>query len=285
LVGYPNVGKSSTINTLLQTKKVPVSATPGRTKHFQTLFLDSSFMLCDCPGLVMPSFVSTKADMVVNGILPIDQMRDFVPPVSLVCRTICRDVLEATYGVMLPQPSEDEDINRPPTPYELLGAYASVRGYMTHKGIPDYQRAARYILKDYVNGKLLHCVAPPGVDNSVFERKQVCVKSKKSRTESEDAKTDAVRSSVSSSLSSGSVTKSSVDAAFFSQMEPRIRSQGTHGVVGFTRVKGYAGQHHSLETGAPNQLEASSASTKPWKRHNNTKKREKLRRVTAHLDA
>ena len=35
MVGYPNVGKSSTINSLLKTKKVPVSATPGRTKHFQ----------------------------------------------------------------------------------------------------------------------------------------------------------------------------------------------------------------------------------------------------------
>ena len=83
-VGYPNVGKSSTINALLQTKKVPVSATPGRTKHFQTLYLDSDLMLCDCPGLVMPSFVSTKAEMVLNGFLPIDQMRDYVPPVSLV---------------------------------------------------------------------------------------------------------------------------------------------------------------------------------------------------------
>ncbi|KAK3735271.1 hypothetical protein QZH41_009697, partial [Actinostola sp. cb2023] len=35
MVGYPNVGKSSTINAILQHKKVPVSATPGRTKHFQ----------------------------------------------------------------------------------------------------------------------------------------------------------------------------------------------------------------------------------------------------------
>lgn len=37
MVGYPNVGKSSTINTLIQGKKVPVSATPGRTKHFQVM--------------------------------------------------------------------------------------------------------------------------------------------------------------------------------------------------------------------------------------------------------
>ena len=35
LVGYPNVGKSSTINALLANKKVSVSATPGKTKHFQ----------------------------------------------------------------------------------------------------------------------------------------------------------------------------------------------------------------------------------------------------------
>lgn len=38
-VGYPNVGKSSTINALLAEKKVPVSATPGKTKHLQVSFL------------------------------------------------------------------------------------------------------------------------------------------------------------------------------------------------------------------------------------------------------
>ena len=35
MVGYPNVGKSSTINALYEDKKVSVSATPGKTKHFQ----------------------------------------------------------------------------------------------------------------------------------------------------------------------------------------------------------------------------------------------------------
>lgn len=83
LTGYPNVGKSSTINALLQEKKVSVSATPGKTKHFQTLFLDKDIMLCDCCGLVMPSFCLTKADMVVNGILPIDQVNDEI--ISFIC--------------------------------------------------------------------------------------------------------------------------------------------------------------------------------------------------------
>ncbi|GFT48387.1 large subunit GTPase 1 homolog [Trichonephila clavipes] len=84
LVGYPNVGKSSTLNALLMTKRVSVSATPGKTKHFQTFLIDNDLCLCDCPGLVFPNFVSTKAEMVINGILPIDQLTEWKMPVTLI---------------------------------------------------------------------------------------------------------------------------------------------------------------------------------------------------------
>lgn len=51
LVGYPNVGKSSVINSVLGHKAVSVSRQPGKTKHFQTLPLPTIGMtLCDCPG-------------------------------------------------------------------------------------------------------------------------------------------------------------------------------------------------------------------------------------------
>lgn len=123
LVGYPNVGKSSTINSLIIEKKVSVSATPGKTKHFQTLFLDTDLLLCDCPGLVMPSFVLTKADMILNGILPIDQMRDHVPAVNTLCSRIPRHILEDKYGIMIAKPQEGEDPERPPFSEELLLAY------------------------------------------------------------------------------------------------------------------------------------------------------------------
>ncbi|KAL7676994.1 hypothetical protein ACOME3_003243 [Neoechinorhynchus agilis] len=72
-VGYPNVGKSSTINSLFQKKKVAISATPGKTKYLQTLILNETVELCDCPGLVFPSFSSCKAEFVINGVLSVDQ--------------------------------------------------------------------------------------------------------------------------------------------------------------------------------------------------------------------
>lgn len=55
--GYPNVGKSSLLNSIVGHKVVSVSRTPGHTKHFQTIHLTSTVRLCDCPGLVFPSYV------------------------------------------------------------------------------------------------------------------------------------------------------------------------------------------------------------------------------------
>lgn len=66
---------------------------------FQTLYVEPGLCLCDCPGLVMPSFVSTKAEMICCGILPIDQIRDHVPAISLISFTYQPyKLLLLTYG-------------------------------------------------------------------------------------------------------------------------------------------------------------------------------------------
>lgn len=166
LVGYPNVGKSSTINALLGAKKVSVSATPGKTKHFQTLYLSPEIMLCDCPGLVFPNFATTKAELVVNGVLPIDQQREFTGPAGLVAHRIPKNFLENVYGVKINTRPIEEGGTGIPTSSELLRAYARARGFSTQGlGQPDESRAARYVLKDYVNGKLLFCQPPPPADD------------------------------------------------------------------------------------------------------------------------
>lgn len=125
LVGYPNVGKSSTINALLKNKRVAVSETPGKTKHYQTMFIEDELLLCDCPGLVFPSFVSTKGELILNGILSIDQMRDYVEPISLLLEHIPRQVFEILYGIELPKPKEGQDPKRLPFAEELCSTYSS----------------------------------------------------------------------------------------------------------------------------------------------------------------
>ncbi|KAM5342559.1 hypothetical protein ACJ41O_013525 [Fusarium nematophilum] len=167
LVGYPNVGKSSTINALIGAKKVSVSSTPGKTKHFQTIHLSERVILCDCPGLVFPNFATTKADLVCNGVLPIDQLREFQGPVGLVTQRVPQPFLEAIYGIQIRTRPAEEGGTGLPTASELLRAYARARGFQTQGlGQPDESRAARYILKDYVNGKLLFVSPPPGVDDA-----------------------------------------------------------------------------------------------------------------------
>lgn len=163
LVGYPNVGKSSTINALVGSKKVSVSSTPGKTKHFQTIYLTPEVLLCDCPGLVFPNFAYTNGELVCNGVLPIDQLREHIPPVALVCQRIPKFYLEAIYGLHIPiQKVEDGGNGEYPSARELLNAYARARGYMTQGfGSADEPRASRYVLKDYVSGKLLYVNPPP----------------------------------------------------------------------------------------------------------------------------
>ena len=174
LVGYPNVGKSSTINALIGAKKVSVSATPGKTKHFQTIHLSPEVILCDCPGLVFPNFATTKAELVCNGILPIDQMREYIGPAGLVAQRIPQAYFEALYGVKIPTLPLEEGGIGVPTGSEILSAYARARGFATTgQGQPDESRAARIVLKDYVNGKLLFCHPPPSdppIDPHEFNR-------------------------------------------------------------------------------------------------------------------
>ena len=80
MVGQPNAGKSSLINSLMGKRVVSVSKTPGHTKHFQTIFITKSVMLVDCPGLVFPSLVPRQLQVLL-GSYPIAQVRE---PFSIV---------------------------------------------------------------------------------------------------------------------------------------------------------------------------------------------------------
>ncbi|KAI6153741.1 hypothetical protein BKA82DRAFT_997363 [Pisolithus tinctorius] len=262
LVGYPNVGKSSTINALLGEKKVSVSSTPGKTKHFQTIHLSSTIVLCDCPGLVFPQFATTKAALVCDGVLPIDQMREYTGPVALVVKRIPKEVLEATYGLSIKLRLEEEGGDGKITAEDLLIVYAIARGFMrSGQGNPDEARAARYILKDYVSGKLLFCHPPPGVSENAFNththelaQKRMAGKKRAPLTRvGKGADTfippslpTAPGSDVSTNLGS-SLKSLSLDREFFAEDDlmrsrPFVQGAGKHGQP-FTRNRMYPHQN------------------------------------------
>jgi large subunit GTPase 1 len=101
---------------------------------------------------VFPTFSTTKADQVCNGVLPIDQLREHSGPCTLVAKRIPQNVLEATYGIRIRTVPVEDGGTGIPTSAELCSTYAIARGYFrSSQGNPDEARAARYILKDYVN--------------------------------------------------------------------------------------------------------------------------------------
>lgn len=81
-------------------------------------------MLCDCPGLVFPQFATTAADLVCDGVLPIDQLREYTGPSTLVVKRIPRSVLEATYGLSLRAVGPEEGGDGKIRGEDLLIAYA-----------------------------------------------------------------------------------------------------------------------------------------------------------------
>jgi large subunit GTPase 1 len=186
MTGFPNVGKSSVINVLMGNTKnshgvtrVGVAVMPGKTKHFQTLLLPDrdDMSLCDCPGLVFPSFVNNTADLIAAGVYPISQMRDPWPVLNLLCRRIPREVLNAQYSIQIPMPDADAMLGSrngsipPPTAEDFLNTYCVARSMLAaHSGVPDVQRASRVIIKEYAAGKLLYCHSPPTFDDVEFQK-------------------------------------------------------------------------------------------------------------------
>ena len=163
-VGYPNVGKSSVINVLMGIKRVSVGALPGKTKHFQTLNLTREVQLCDCPGLVFPSFANSKAEMMCCGVLPIDQMREHIAPIQIVLSRVPKEVLEAFYKIELPP--EDSPKYSVST---FLQVFATKKGWKTGTNNPAEVHASKVVMKDYTTGRLLHCQLRPDFNPAIHK--------------------------------------------------------------------------------------------------------------------
>ena len=155
-VGAPNAGKSAVINLLVEAHKVAVSATPGKTKHFQTLFVSPECRLLDSPGLLFPSAGKCcRLLQVLVGNYPVSQLRE---PFSALAFLAQRLNLPKAYGLRYPYDPDEmpcpEQSNHQWTAFELAEALALKRGYTLKGGSLDVYRAGKSVLAEALRGIL-----------------------------------------------------------------------------------------------------------------------------------
>jgi nuclear GTP-binding protein len=81
VIGYPNVGKSSLINSLKRGKVCGVASTPGFTKECKEISLDKHVKLIDSPGIVFGDKSHSGADLILRNCVRLEDLDDPVPAV------------------------------------------------------------------------------------------------------------------------------------------------------------------------------------------------------------
>lgn len=84
VVGLPNVGKSSLINSLRRCHVVNVGATPGLTRSMQEVQLDKNVKLLDCPGVVMARSGESDASIALRNCKRIEKLDDPAGPGNII---------------------------------------------------------------------------------------------------------------------------------------------------------------------------------------------------------
>ncbi|KAG1848521.1 NGP1NT-domain-containing protein [Suillus subalutaceus] len=159
-VGYPNVGKSSVINTLKSGKVCRVAPVPGETKlRFGSIFtLTRRIYLIDCPGVVPTSANDSQTSTVLKGVLRVEALPVPSEHIPALMSRVKPLYLSRTYGVALPDP---DDLSRSWDPEQFLDTLARMKGRLLKGGEPDVDGVAKIILSDWVRGRIPFFVPPP----------------------------------------------------------------------------------------------------------------------------
>ncbi|MCO5585192.1 hypothetical protein L7F22_039124 [Adiantum nelumboides] len=175
VVGPPNVGKSSLINSLLRTRACAVASTPGWTKVVQGVMLEKGIRLLDCPGVVLGGAGFEQMADVANGdgtvtkdevawsvlrnTVKVELIDDPIAPIQAMLGRVDAEQLSTLYNI-------EGGFNEGDA-HDFLLRVALMRGKLGKGGIPDLEGAARIVLHDWNVGKISFYSTPPAVHHSL----------------------------------------------------------------------------------------------------------------------
>ncbi|KAI5171009.1 nuclear GTP-binding protein [Nematocida sp. LUAm3] len=138
VIGCPNVGKSSIINSLKRERACEVKNTPGVTRHLQTLILDKELRLIDSPGVIYK-----EGNRISNALRASVTEIDAEEILSLVFEKVSREKISMLYG-----------IEEPSSPENLLVLLAIKWGKLAKGGVPDTRTVSFMLLRDLQIGRI-----------------------------------------------------------------------------------------------------------------------------------
>ncbi|KPM37440.1 Nucleolar GTP-binding protein 2 [Neonectria ditissima] len=153
LIGGPNTGKSSIINTLLKKKVCTVAPIPGETKVWQYVALMKRIYLIDCPGVVPPSSTDTPTDLVLRGVVRVEKVEHPEQYIHALLGKVKQHHMEKTY-----------ELSGWTNHVEFLELLARKGGRLLRGGEPDLDGVAKMVLNDFMRGKIPWFTPAPPAD-------------------------------------------------------------------------------------------------------------------------
>lgn len=147
IVGIPNVGKSTFINSFAGKACAKTGNKPGVTKGKQWIRLNKTVELLDTPGILWPKFDNEK---IANDLAFIGSINDQILNLTELSLKFIEFVKNDYAGIF----TSRYDIEEKDDGVTMLGDIAIARGCLKKGGEPDYDKAAALIFDDFRSGKL-----------------------------------------------------------------------------------------------------------------------------------
>jgi ribosome biogenesis GTPase A len=147
IIGMPNVGKSSLINSVLQKKLNRVGPRPGVTRHQQWAALGKDWELLDTPGVMAPRLADAETGLRLGLVAAIKDRVIGEDKLASYCihALSAQNRLSALDGYELGE--------LPETIPEVLKRLSERWGMKVGGGEPDLPRTCKKLLQDFRSGK------------------------------------------------------------------------------------------------------------------------------------